>query len=302
MKKFVPIVLGLALFGSAIYPAVMASRNVYHQYLKTQLASKSPRYDYKRVKPFSESRRQYLSNSQADRASDPRNNVAVSIESYRKARNKNYIYPAQGKRDYYSKEREYTLNHKVRPMSESKGVIKRKAENRVRPMITLGEDAVKEYKTISLSNILVQVPAVWKNEGGKYRADRSSFTVELADLNNQACKDVDSFMTCVRALSQTRNTADRSNPLTILSAITRLKQFQSTFEGANLQAQTFTESFIARDFGEEQFITRYYVAGLEGNVYLVETKVNTEEAKNYLGVSKKIFDSFRIKFTAPVQN
>ena len=80
------------------------------------------------------------------------------------------------------------------------------------------------------------------------------------------------------------------------SVVERRTQYTDTVLDQPLQTRTLTESFIAQLNKQNQsvYIARYFVADLEGGVYVIETRTSARNGHKYVGVSKEVFDSFRM--------
>jgi len=102
------------------------------------------------------------------------------------------------------------------------------------------------------------------------------------------------FTACAIALSRNENYKTSRDKMIITRPVTRQTHFSDTVLGENIQTKTYTESFVGNEGGKEWYINRYLVADLEGGMYIIETKTSVKNASRFIGVSKKIFDSFRI--------
>jgi hypothetical protein len=292
MKKLLTSVFGLALLVAAIVPFTNASRDAYHTYLYQQTRRRTPQdtpgYPYR---PFSE------------RIGTTKRLLQPVSTSNRpgKIRIRNLRYSQPKTRNAYSKpssiENQRAYQRPLRPSTRRLALPWReRMQKRGTVIFKKIQDAVEEFETYENSTFSIQVPKNWFPSAGQphfFRSRESDFTISITKIED-ACENV-SFTTCAIALSKDRNSETPMHKIINVSAISRQAQYSDTvLDQPNIQTRTFTESFSGQIRDEQKYITRYFVATPEGGVYLIETETSLRNAPRYIGVSKKIFDSFRL--------
>ncbi|MCF7831145.1 hypothetical protein K9M41_04105 [Candidatus Gracilibacteria bacterium] len=290
MKKLLSIGLGLALIASAVIPFSDASRDAYHTYLyrqKLERQKKVPTSIYK-VRPFS-----------ANKGTLRRTLISTEKDSRRRGTNttRNLRYSLHDTRNAFSQggslaEEAYT-NRPLRTMGERTLAWKANLRRRgpVSPKVI--QNAVEDFETFENDTFSVEIPKTWNPTGENhfFTSKRSDFTISIKRVEN---KCLDGFAACAIALSKNENYRTASDKIITTSPITRQTHFSDTVLGNGVQTRTFTESFSGQVGDKESYIMRNFVADLEGGIYIIETQTSVRNAPQFIGVTKKIFDSFRI--------
>ena len=141
----------------------------------------------------------------------------------------------------------------------------------------------------------MEIPFGWKanaDNSHSFSNPRSDYTVDVKYIEN-ICDNF-GFMACAITLSKDLNHKNPSEKIAITGPINRQSHFYGTILSEPLQTRTYTESFPAEIAGKEVYIARHFVTDLEGGVYVIETRTAFNNATQFLGVTKTIFDSFRI--------
>lgn len=292
MKKLFASVFGLALLATAIVPFTNASRDAYHNYLYKQAREKTTRY----VSPYplrTFSQRRGTTRQLLQRETTPNRRGEMPIRNLR--------YSQTNTRDTYTKassldERE-SLRLPFRPSTDRLALPwQERMQKRGAVVFEQIKDAVEAFETYENSTFSIQVPEGWFPSAGQphfFRSRQADFTISIEKLED-ACENV-SFTTCAIALSTDMNHKNPAEKIINVSAISRQAQYTDTIlDQPNVQTRTFTESFAGQILEDQKYISRYFVAGPEGSAYVIETKTSLRNASRFIGVSKKIFDSFRI--------
>jgi len=288
MKKTLSIGLGLAFLGASIISFAGASRDAYQNYLYSQ--SQETRGKMRRIsaapfRPFAE---------QSGKVSDSRR-LQRGLNLRGQSHGRNMIAPLA----------ERAVENAESPRAELR--LPRSATDRTyagwqtslnrRGVLAFEKinDAVEVFETYENQAFSVQIPEGWfasMADEHFFRSRLSDFTVSIKKIEN-ACSSV-SFTTCAITLSNNENYKNPAEKIVNNTTIERKSYFSDTILNKDIQTRVVTESFIGQFTGEEKFISRAFVAGLDGSVYLIETRTNPRSASRFIGVTKKIFDSFRI--------
>ncbi len=291
MNKLLSIGLGLALVVSAVIPFTDASRDTYHTYLyrqKLERQKKVPTSIYK-VRTFTQRkgtvRRSLISTQKNSR----RRGVNTS---------RNLRYSLHDTRNAFSEggslEAEANLRRPLRATGDRTLAWKSNLNKVEAISFQKIQDAVEVFETFENDSFSVQIPKSWNlsgDEGHFFTSNYSDFTVSIKRAESSC---MSGFMACAITLSRNENYKTSRDKIIITPPITRQTHFSDTILGENIQTKTYTESFVGTEEGTERYINRYIVADLEGGMYIIETKTSVRNASRFIGVSKKIFDSFRI--------
>lgn len=277
MKKIMVLSFGLVFLGSTFMFGAEASREAYHSYLTNTSSTKSQQYYRTRSGDV-----RWFLRDQKSRTGKGKNPT------------KNLRYSQVNKRDMYSRSRS-TSSKKAR---HSTGRVTRMWNKKVMPSIVSLKNlnnAVSVFNTFENEAFSIQLPKGWDasfDNAHFFTQSNSDFTVSIKKVG--VCNAI-SFTACAIALSKSENHNTANDKIAIGSRIQRLTQSSDTIlNNTNVQTNTLTESFVGYVKGESQFISRYFVEDVDGGVYIIETQTGFRNAKNYIGVSKVIFDSFRI--------
>ncbi|MCF7812388.1 hypothetical protein K9M59_02215 [Candidatus Gracilibacteria bacterium] len=294
MKKFFSSVLGLSLLAGALIPFADASREAYHNYLYRTAREKTPRYVSPHpFRPFSATRGSTRRLLQRETTPNRRGSNPI----------RNLRYPQQNTRSVYVPGTAKTLEEvrkdqlPLRPTTDRIALAWSESLRRRDPIsFQTIRNAVEEFYTYENQVFSVQVPKGWRPLSSNphfFRSPFSDYTISIVRLEDP-CETV-SFTTCAISLSKDRNYKNPAEKIFNISSISRQAQYSDTVLNApEVQTRTFTESFAGRVGDEEKYISRYFVADLQGGVYVIETQVSLRNASQYIGISKHIFDTFRL--------
>jgi hypothetical protein len=181
--------------------------------------------------------------------------------------------------------------------------FKRQRRNFIGPQrFKRAPQAITEFSTYENDTFSVSLPTHWdllSDEGAHFFGGaRDPFAVQVKIFDKTVCDASTSFFTCGLKLSRAENLPETSirSRINHTSQIVRQSQFRDTILNTQVQTETYTESFSGQFFNDsnEYFVSRYFVANLDGKVYMLETRVPLREAHKYIKATKTIFDSFRI--------
>ncbi len=285
MKKTLSLGFGLMLLGSALLLGVDASRDKYHTYLYQNARTLSlRRVSTAPVRPFSDRIGRQSHPLRVERGGDGRGRNMT----------KNLRYPVHNKRSFYT-----TVEGSLQPLRGSTNRTYPAWQQSLNRRGTLSfqkiEDAVEVFETYENETFSVQVPEGWLpslSDQHLFKSRKSDFTISI-ERTEEPCSNV-SFTACAIALSTTLNHTNAAEKILTLTSIERNTHFSDTVLGERVQTKTMTESFVGQIEDKEMFISRYFVADLDGTVYIIETRTGTRNAPRYIGVTKNIFDSFRL--------
>jgi hypothetical protein len=278
MKKFLSIGIGAVLVVSAVVPFVNASRDAYHAYVQGYAA-------FGTYNPHSDDFGRYT-----------RVNGIISPSTYRKAT----LYNGA---PYIKRDRFYTLQLPYRPTTYTRGYINRNRGTRGRDTIRLGRarenyNALETYKEAEFSIQLPQGSIRQEGEGFIFFQPEKNYKVTIKHYSPDFCSDIQGFYACAIKVSKNENriATDGDSENIATTRIVRQSTYSDTVLDTRIQTRIYTESFATtlNYQSEEQYINRYIVADTDGSIFLVETVTPVQGASNYIALSKRIFDSFRI--------
>lgn len=282
MKKSIAFVLGLIFLSGVVVPFSLASRDAYHAYLTSQKNLKSFRY-------FTDG---YSKFSRVTQVTDSNTKGVKAVRNLR--------FPVSGKRYLYSggRPREESIGT-FRPSTQAtRTQWQNKLERRTANVQTIFEDF--EFETYENEAFSLQLPEGWFNLEEKthfFTNLEKDFTVSIKKFENSPCETIEGFTACAIALSKNENreAVEGEGKLLTTSRIIRQSRSSDTvLNELNIRTATYTENFNANFQEGEKHVSRYFVRDLDGGVYLIETITTPQKARKYVGVSKQIFDSFRI--------
>ncbi|MCF7917820.1 hypothetical protein K9L27_02350 [Candidatus Gracilibacteria bacterium] len=292
MKKIFVSVFGLALLAGSVVTQSDASRDAYQNYLyqkarttQTRMVSPYP------LRTFAEQKGTTRQLLQRDFTSNRRGGRLVRNLRYSQADTRN-TFSQPG-----SSQEEAKLKLPLRPTTDR--IALPWQERLIQTgKITLKNvnDAVETFETYENNTFSLQIPEGWvpmASEPHFFHSRLEDFTISIVKLEDP-CQNV-SFTTCAIALSTDRNHQNPAEKIINVTSIARQAQFSDTILNTpEIQTRTFTESFAGQKGSETRYISRHFVSGTDGGVYLIETQTSLRNAPRFIGVSKKIFDSFRI--------
>lgn len=281
MKKTAFLLLGLITFSAgAVMFSSDASRADYHEYL--------------RMKSFSgRSAGETNIREQLSKAS-----------RYRETRHfhrMNYLFPTYNKRDHYSRVSPSTEQFNTRPVKTTSyrtGAFQ--TSNTATPvLLTRAVKIQGRFEEVHSDNFSVEVPSSWKasSTGTTLKVDTNNdviFSVEM--LDNISCKDTLSFEFCGRSIIKTENrTKEKEILLTIGKTINVEANIFDNQLGDRSDYNFFEQTQLAT-YGKTEFIViNRIVESKAGELYLLEVIAPKLNASYTVSLTKKIFDTFRIK-------
>ncbi|HEY5714538.1 MAG TPA: hypothetical protein VIT68_04275 [Candidatus Gracilibacteria bacterium] len=290
MKKTISLSLGLILLGGSVLSLVDASRLRYHQYL------------YQKSHKLAEQKaglrpvnapigREWEEGSEDYKAMNGK---------YMKGR-QNISYDKLDTRNNYSKQRQYYGNYTERHMSKRLGYYQTKVQAPERFKASVepaGADVIK-FETFENSEFSMWAPLGWflaSENPYMFVNPDNNFEVIVKKFDADVCDHVYNFDACGIKLSKAENNLAVAGPgeLSLVSEVVRQGQWNDTVLNAQIQTRTYMESFVAREMGSTVwYYTRFYTVGVDGRIYMIQTRVEYDEAPYYIKASKRIFDSFR---------
>lgn len=288
MKKISFIALGLCLVVSSVVSLSQASRDAYHAYLSQKEAQKK-NFDNKEILNIREygvrqSKSMYQTrqemNTRLFRNSAGRMNESVAERMKRAVRERFSAEPQYSRRVFADRKNPWRQPLKV---SEYAPVSR-----------VMTQTSTYNLVTYQNSTFSIQIPEGWmsaRDDEHTFINPPSDYTISVERMDDPCSNRT--FTECAINLSKALNNENKKELLP-LSRISRLYHFSNTVLQSRIQTETMMEGFSANIFGEEKYISRYYVSDLNGNVYLITTEVPIDDAGNYIQVTKRIFDSFQI--------
>ena len=285
MKKFLTLGLGFTLIAGALIPFTNASREAYHNYMYKRAQE---RLEYRRFSERQGSTRQLL---------QPRRTLTEDRKMRGISPAKNLRYPAHGKRNLYSS-KSNTANRDLpfRPVSDGIGVSI-KQEYHFEPTVDPLDYGPYNMETYENELFSVQILDRWvpTHEKGYFSLETENpyFSLEIKHFE-KVCEGTP-FLNCVRALSKDQNYYTASSKIMTMSRIhRRAGMTDKVLNDPIHQTQVYTESFVGLVEGKEMYISRYFVEGLNEEIFMLETVSDYRNAKRSVAITKEIFDSFRL--------
>jgi len=290
MKKIFLFGLGAMFIATTVISFSEASRDAYHTYLyqTTRRFSRTP--STLKVRPFST--KNYSRNLKAFVEKS-----TVEGNYFRQARNL----------------RESNYGGEYRSIQVMTTRPNRPSTKRITPVwnsplkarsafvVKKIQDVTTEFETYENDTFSVQIPVGWTpgmdTEKHLFTSPNSDYTISIKKYEPETCEDALSFYTCAVSISKTENNlaANGRGKMINTSRIVRQINFSDTVLHERIQTRIFTESFSARVLNnKDEFVNRFIVADVDGDVYVIETRTDTINAPKYIGISETIFDSFRI--------
>ena len=294
MKKTFALVLGFVLIGASVISFTNASRDAYHQYMYQQRrqTTHAPVVHQRPTRNFSRRMGAY-SRSRVYRR---------DTESYGINPSQNTRYPQDDirNRDALSKAQILrTTNNTVARPSSDRFMGRTHMNDHRMGRITFKQtvDALDKFITYENEKFSMKIPFGWRatnEDAHAFVHPRSDYTVTVKHIDD-VCTDT-GFQACAITLSKDLNHKNPAEKIAIMGSIERQSHFYGTVLNEPLQTRTYTESFPALIGGKDVYIARNFVADLEGGMYIIETRTGLMNAASFVGVSKKVFDSFQVYF------
>lgn len=289
MKKIIAITSGSFLIAAClITPLSNASSLAYHNYIfKSQLTKKNKRFAQGR-------RTTKMARSQ-------------KLMSEKKSPLRNYRYPVTGKRNLYEKESKqnkketstkyFYFEIEEKTVSENKNKNQSWAFNQRKkvPKLNINKkiNISQQLKTHNNKEYTIQLPYQVTEYEKDFFYSRNmglSFTIK----HIESCKSV-GFSACAINASRNENHISTRNKISNISQIKRqLSMSDSMKNEISIQTPTLTETFEGVYLGNENFISRHFIADGIGGMYLIDAQTKKENSGRDLETIKKVFDSFRI--------
>jgi hypothetical protein len=304
MNKFIVILTGGALLlGISEISFSDASRDAYHAYLTSQ------KFQNDRNKRFSE--RKIRVNSERKFA---RNYQAQETNSFAKRRGNRseafYQSKARVRVSIINKQAvEKVSTTRFRPSTGSIPGLGDHQNNIVRkPQLNINETySAVRLKTYQDNEFSLQMPKELIPVEGKahtFTFENSDFELsvkkfgEVTRRRNSVCGK-NTFTFCAASLSKGENykAVEGRGKLIPSTKIARLIiNTDKILHDFNTIIPTYTETFAAIVPAEqEEFIfSRYFTKNIDGQIFLVQAKYPKSQGKLYVGLTKQLFESFRI--------
>ncbi len=286
MKKTISLGIGFIFLAGALLPFSEASRNTYHSYFFSQKRiSKTPLKTAQRSRKFS--KRRYAFSIPLKANSHPPKPLTRQLAA------KASKYTPQNIRNTFASVN-FNQLLKARKSLRWTTAEKQNQNNHVVYYKNIGGD-IRTLETYSNDSFSIQVPHLWhpvttNKDNLSFISPSSEFTVSVTRLADN-CQGV-SFTACSIDFSKNIN---REKKLFTTSKINRRAHVSNAELNSAIKNQMFTESFLATNNGEKEvFINRYFVKSSTNGIFLIETNTPSRLATNFIDISKKIFDSFRI--------
>ncbi len=180
---------------------------------------------------------------------------------------------------------------------------------RTRTDVRFGQDQKNNERigTYANNEFSLQMPIGVREDNPEkaiYLSRSNNFEVKIKALPNTACKDTaQSLGVCLMQLSNNENleTTERPYPISITSKVRRATSKRDIYLNQSTIEEVFEESFIGTtQKGDKKYYARLFIPTRNGTVYVIETSVPLIQAQKYIGTSKRVFDSFRVKQELPV--
>ncbi len=268
MKKFGLLTIALVLFGAALVPVSLASRDAYHNYLYQKHGTQD-KLDYK----------SFDYGHKDGRGVNPSRNLR-----YKQGAKRN----AFARRDY-----------------SNASYPRRHSTDRIQPWTARSKRNAVEFKSIpenkhsfvryANESFALSMPKGWRPTaiGHSYRFINQQGDLLVTLKRFKKCSNV-SFFACSVAYSLDENHKNPAERILSTSRVVRQSHFQNALSDSTLQTETYTESFSGRVGDNEVYITRYFVHAPDGSVYLIDARTPLSRGRSYLSTIKKIFDSFTL--------
>lgn len=284
MKKFISLALGLAFIGVAIQPLTEASRDAYHVYLMSQ--SDSKRTTYYRTQSRN------IGTTTTEKKAKKYATTRGSARAYRNTRASQQSYYLKAKRSVVD-------NRAIRTFTTTS---RAPWKNNKQPSLVKKTAQLSQFKYVTHRNdaFSLQLPTGYMVDEEVIHAYNFNEELEIRvkKFDKSVCELSYGFTQCAINLSKSENHAAIAGAGKITAAgsiVRRSKKSDTVLNSLGVQTDTYTEQFSAYFLDDEVYtLSRYMARDEDGGVYLIEIKVLQDKAQQYLGLDKKVFDSFRI--------
>lgn len=296
---------GLALITSAMIPLSSASRMAYHAYITAQENRADYRYHTDRIQPL----RTHTTRYYADQEARPSDYSAYRASRYRGSRVSSSRPSALGRvsetnTTYVEATSRTAVDTKIRPFATRAGIApwRQSLRNTGRysrvTNIALPNQAMS-FETFENDAFSLELPA-----GAQAKADDAhAFMAGDADIRIKrlaadTCDDAYGFRGCATNITRGENHAlvgGKGRLISLDRVIRQTYKTDTVLNQPNLQTEVYTEEFTAGfPDGGTYTLYRYAAQDVDGGVYFIELKVPRGDARSYVAVADRIFDSFRI--------
>ncbi len=294
MKKFLCLALGVSVLSAAMIPFSAASRNAYHAYITSQENYKKYRYYTNRL---GDRKRRFQNRVERKNQQEARQ-LHLRRDSRANQQNRNvYVEATRG----------IDLDRTRRPLRTFTTSLRapwRQPLNRtgiVSEVSTLPSPLVKAFETYRNDAFSLEIPVAARptaDNNHLFTAFDGELSIRIEKFENN-CSGTYGFQGCATQIAKGQNYAVIKGDGKLLS-LDRVKRnytkSDTVLDVPNRQTPVYTEQFSALfPDGVEYTLSRYIVKDYDGEgVYFIEVKIPREKARNYVGVAKRLFDSFRI--------
>jgi|GEM_PF-5319125 len=298
MKKSILFTLSLALITASVMPLSSASRNAYHAYITAQ----ENRVNYNH---FAEGRR-------VSKAKTPQQILRERRANARFQRNSriNYSRPKGTMRvseintTYVEATSRTAVDTKLRPFATRAGVAPWRQNLRGTGRVSRVSNAalpnqMMSFETYENSTFSVEIPTQAQasaNDAHTFVA--KDLSIRVKRFGADTCDNAYGFRGCATNITKGENSAlvgGKGRLISLDRVVRQSYKSDTVLTQVNMQTNVYTEEFTA-EFPDGVIYTlyRYAVQDTDGGVYYIEVKAPAAEARNYIAVANRVFDSFRI--------
>lgn len=312
MKKSVIFALGLAVVAAAAVPFTSASRNAYHAYITSQDNQRQYRYYTDRLGDT----RRFRQLSNRDNADTQRGQAYYRGSLYRASRERNSRVtssrPSALGRDrdtnttYVEATTRTAVDRPIRTFATRGGIApwrqNLRGTGRFARManIELPQSFVS-FETFENDAFSVELPAdaqATVDDAHTFTAMGGEVSIRIKRFEADTCHKSFGFRGCANNITRGENHAlvgGKGRLISLQQVVRQSYKSDTVLDRLNLQTNVYTEEFTAEfPTGGTFTLYRYAAQDVDGGVYFIEVKVPRTLAREYVGVSNRIFDSFRV--------
>jgi hypothetical protein len=213
----------------------------------------------------------------------------------------NYMFPTHNKREHYSQVSATAEQFTDRPIKTT--TVRRGAfqqSNKATPSLSTRVVTIRsQFKEAKTDSFSVQVPSSWSVKANAHMlvTDTNSDIIFRAEkLAGISCKNVLSFEICGRNIIQTQNRQKEKEMLLTTSKIVNTVANIFDNQLGDRATYDFFEQTQIANYGRTEFIImNRIVESRIGELYLLEIIAPKTNASYAVSLTKRIFDTFRIK-------
>lgn len=299
MKKPILFALGLAVITASAIPFSSASRMAYHAYITSQENQRNYRY-------YAEGRRTKSRDVSVVAASNPK----TYTSRYQRNSRVNYSRPIGAYRvsdtntTYVEATSRTAVDTKLRPFATRAGIAPWRQNLRGTGKVSRISDLALPNQMASFETFENDAFSVLIPVNAQVKADDAhafisgDMDIRIKRFAADTCDNAYGFKGCATNITRGENAAlvGGKGRLISLGRVVR-QQYKSdtVLEQVNVQTNVYTEEFTAEfTDGKKYTLYRYAVQDVDGGVYYIEIKVPRSNARDYIAIADRMFDSFRI--------